>query len=652
MANDMGTSTASLAEATMARTFINALAWLLKLRRSQKRAFVVVLDAVLCVLAVWIAFSLRLGTWILWGKPVLVTIFIALALWAPIGYLSGVYRAIFRYAGSGAIIGLVRACLIYLIPMIGVFMVISFQGIPRTIGIIQPMVFLLLLVLSRVTARYFLVDILSQQAHRGIFRNVLIYGAGMAGRQLAQSIRHQPGMRVVGFVDDDVRLKGQTLDGNKVHYSENIRRLVVSKSVSDVMLALPNISRARRNEIIDRLDDFPVHVMTLPGLAEIVEGRVSFDDLRDLNIEDLLGRDPVPPNSLLMGKTIRGKTVLVTGAGGSIGSELCRQIIEYAPAHLIVADMSEYALYAIEGELKEAKANGYDGLVTPVLANFTDVALCSSIFAKYRPDTVFHAAAYKHVPLVEANVAQAVANNVNSTLNCALSAEAHGAANFVLISTDKAVRPTSVMGASKRICELLLQAISARNLGSTVFAMVRFGNVLGSSGSVVPLFKKQIRSGGPITITHRDITRYFMTIPEAAQLVIQAGGMAKGGEVYVLDMGDSVRIYDLARTMIHLSGLTVRDKNNSDGDIAIEEVGLRPGEKLFEELLIGNNPAPTRHERIMTASEEYYKWEELQPMVAQLQAATDVQDDNAVIAIVKQLVPEYRSDILQAQSAA
>lgn len=639
----------SSVEATVTRKAVGFLKGLLTLRRGQKRALVALIDATLCVAAVWIAFSLRLGTWVLVGKPVLITICIALALWAPIGALSGVYRAIFRYAGSGSIIGLVRACLIYMVPMVGVLMLVSIPGIPRTIGMIQPMVFLLLLVLSRVTARYLLVDILAQQTYRGVVRNVLIYGAGMAGRMLGQSVRHQPGMRVVGFVDDDERLKGQTLDGIKVYHAANLRSLLTRRSVSDVMLALPNISRSRRNEIIDRFDDFPVHVMTLPALSEIVEGRVSFDDLRELNIEDLLGRDPVPPNGLLMGKTVYGKTVLVTGAGGSIGSELCRQIIEFGPKELIIADMSEYSLYAIERELSNNAANVK---IVPVLANLADAPLCDRLFAKHAPNTIFHAAAYKHVPLVEANVTQAISNNVASTLNCAEAAEKYGASHFVLISTDKAVRPTSVMGASKRICELVLQAISDRKRGKTIYAMVRFGNVLGSSGSVVPLFTKQIRKGGPITITDRNMTRYFMTIPEAAQLVIQAGAMAKGGEVYVLDMGEAVEIYDLARTMVHLSGLTVKDARNPDGDIVIEEVGLRPGEKLYEELLIGDNPSSTRHERIMTANENFFSWDVLQPQIQQLQRATSDHDEYRALAIVRQLVPEYSNVMGETQSVA
>lgn len=623
---------------------IAALAILLDWGRPAKRALVMIMDGLLCVAAVWIAFSLRLGEWTLWNKPIIVTSLVALICWYPAAFINNIYRAIFRYAGSGMMLNLVKASLMMTVPMVLIFMLLVFPGVPRTMGLLQPMVFLLLLVLSRVVARYLFTDILSQRSYQGQFKNVLIYGAGSAGQQLALSMRQEPGMRLAAFIDDDHHLKNQTLDGVKVFHSEELPHLINRYDITDVLLALPNAHRAEQNRIIDKLESFPVHVKTLPKIAEIVDGRVSISHLRELRIEDLLGRDQVPPNEKLLDKTIAGKRVMVTGAGGSIGGELCRQIIAHNPAQLILVEMSEYALYAIEKELRNMLEHlGRDArILTAVLGNVAHKKLSAAIVRQYRPETIFHAAAYKHVPLVEANPVQGVSNNVHATWNIAAEAQANGVSHFILISTDKAVRPTNVMGASKRICELVLQAMAADHEGQTKFAMVRFGNVLGSSGSVVPEFERQIRAGGPVTLTHKDITRYFMTIPEAAQLVIQAGAMAEGGEVYVLDMGESVKIIDLARTMIRLSGLTVRDEKNPDGDIAIEEIGLRPGEKLYEELLIGDNPEPTSHSRIMRASERFVPLDELGPILDDLRQAVEAQDSRSVVEIVHRLVPEYK----------
>lgn len=620
-----------------------ALAALLDWNRSAKRALVVAMDCVLCVVAVWIAFSLRLGEWTLYNTPILTTASVALICWYPAAIINNIYRAIFRFAGSGMMLNLLKACLMMTVPMILVLMVLVVPGVPRTMGLLQPMVFLLLLVLSRVVARYLFSDVLSQRSYRGQFKNVLIYGAGTTGQQLALSMRQEPGMRLTGFVDDDRHLHLQTMDGVRVYHSAELQKLIKRHDVTDVLLALPNVKRSEQNQIIERLESFPVHVKTLPNIAEMLDGRVSISNLRDLKIEDLLGRDEVPPNEELLDKTIAGKRVMVTGAGGSIGSELCRQIISHNPSQLIIVEMSEFALYAIDRELRATlQLDGRDtDLLVPVLANLTAADLSMSILQTYRPQTIFHAAAYKHVPLVESNPVQGVFNNVQSTWNMASAARLLGVSHFILISTDKAVRPTNVMGASKRICELILQAFAVDPAFKTKFAMVRFGNVLGSSGSVVPAFERQIRSGGPVTLTHKEITRYFMTIPEAAQLVIQAGAMAEGGEVYVLDMGQSIKIIDLAKSMIRLSGLTVQDENNPDGDIAIEEVGLRPGEKLYEELLIGDNPEATSHHRIMRASESYIPLEKLGPQMEILGQAVQRNDAEQVLSIVRLLVPEY-----------
>jgi FlaA1/EpsC-like NDP-sugar epimerase len=461
-------------------------------------------------------------------------------------------------------------------------------------------------------------------------------------------------MYLLGFVDDDRRLRGQRLDGSPVYHSGDLAAQVERLGVTDILLAVPSMSRSKRKGIVDELKRFSVHVQTLPQIQDIVAGKVSIADLREVEVDDLLGRDAVAPNDLLMGRTILGKTVVVTGAGGSIGSELCRQIMAIGPQRLILVEMTEFALYKIEQELRENAAVGIfrsDIEIYPELINTTAARPVSSVIKVYRPDTIFHAAAYKHVPLVEHNPISGMGNNILSTRNLVQAAELHNVEHFILISTDKAVRPTNVMGASKRVCEQILQA-KAKAGSKTRFSMVRFGNVLGSSGSVVPRFKEQIASGGPITLTHKEIIRYFMTIPEAAQLVIQAGSMAKGGEVFVLDMGKPVKIYDLACTLINLSGLTVRDDENPDGDIAIEEIGLRPGEKLFEELLIGENPMPTKHLRIMQAMEGHIPWQELSVALDRLEALVHSGDRDAAVTLLRDLVPEYQPNTNNAEGAA
>jgi FlaA1/EpsC-like NDP-sugar epimerase len=472
-------------------------------------------------------------------------------------------------------------------------------------------------------------------------RRVLIYGAGFAGTQLAASLRRERHIVVAGFLDDDVRLDLRKIDGLTVWAFPRLADVLGRQQIDEVLLAIPSATRARRREIIAALQARNVRVRSLPSVANIIDGRVSVSDLREVEVEELLGRDPVAPNEILMGRTLVGKRVLVTGAGGSIGSELCRQIIRCRPSQLVLVDHAEYSLYAIESELRELlAAEGRTVELIPELGNVADRDTSDRLMQRWRPQTVFHAAAYKHVPMVEANPIAGVRNNVQGTLNICLAAEAAKTEAVILISTDKAVRPTNVMGASKRLCELILQARAAEQK-RTMFTMVRFGNVLGSSGSVVPRFRTQIAAGGPVTITHRDVTRYFMTIPEAAQLVIQAGGMAKGGDVFVLDMGQSMRIHDLAVAMIGLSGLSVRDDANPDGDIEIVEIGLRPGEKLYEELLIGENPQPTIHERIVRANESKLLWAELEPALSAMATHVEKGDVPALLRLLKQLVPEY-----------
>lgn len=620
------------------------------LPRPAKFAVLLVNDAMLCTLAVWIAFSLRLGIWQLSGRAVTVVIITSLAAWLPIFLLRGTYRTIVRFLGTRTALNMAVSCMLVGITTSLFYVLAEIANVPRTIGAIHAIVFAGLLIMSRLVAGYLLFDLPNQYAFAGRVNRVLIYGAGSTGRQLATSMRHEPGMVLQGYIDDDARLAGHRLDGVPIHSGTNPARLVEEFAVTTVLLAMPKISRKRREEIVRKFANISVHVLTLPAMGDFISGSISLADLREIEVADLLGRDPVPPINDLFHKATRGLTVMVTGAGGSIGSELCRQLAAAAPAKLILVDMSEHALYSIENELLDAQHSGaIDNRMTisTELGNVADRGVTSRLFGRYRPDTVFHAAAYKHVPLLEENAISGMRNNIFGTLNCALEAENAGARRFVLVSTDKAVRPTNVMGATKRACEMILQALSAKG-SETTFAMVRFGNVLGSSGSVVPRFQRQIRAGGPVTLTHKDITRYFMTIPEAAQLVVQAAGMAQGGDVYVLDMGEPVRIFDLACTMINLSGLSVRSDSNPDGDIEIAEIGLRKGEKLYEELLIGNSPQATQHPRIMRATEPFLEWHELEPALSRLNAALERADKRAALAVLSALVPEYSGE----QSAA
>jgi FlaA1/EpsC-like NDP-sugar epimerase len=622
---------------------VELLQWLVNLDRRAKFALVLMGDAMLCVGAVVIGFSLRLGEWELWTPAIGVVVAACLALWLPIFVLRGIYHSVVRFMGLRTMLGIATSCMMMMMALAAIFGFITVPGVPRTICIIQPMVFASLLVVTRLVARYVLFDLLSQRNSTGPRHRVLIYGAGSAGRQLAVSLRHEPNMVLRGYIDDDDRLIGKHLDGVRVHGSNNVADLIGMLEIDMVVLAMPGVGRQHRKRIVSKFEGVSVRVLTLPAIGDLLKGSVSVGDLREIEITDLLGRDPVPPNHLLLHRTITDRTVLVTGSGGSIGSELCRQISLLQPERIVLVEMTEHALYSIENELRESQTSGkIDARVSihAELGSVTDAKTVRRLFDRWRPDTVFHAAAYKHVPLVEDNVIAGMRNNIFGTLNCALEANRVGARHFILVSTDKAVRPTNVMGASKRVCELILQALADRG-SDTRFAIVRFGNVLGSSGSVVPRFQRQIREGGPVTLTHRDVTRYFMTIPEASQLVIQAGAMAEGGEVYVLDMGEPIRIHDLARTMINLSGLTIRDPFNPDGDIEICEVGLRKGEKLYEELLIGNSPRPTHHPRIMQAREDLLEWQELSRQLAAMDEVLSQGDRDASLQLLSTLVPEF-----------
>jgi FlaA1/EpsC-like NDP-sugar epimerase len=634
--------------------------YLLTRSRANKRLIVLTVDTFVCIASVWLAFYLRLGEAVGVAKPFLLAVTISIALALPLFIRFGLYRAIFRYSGLPALMAVANAILFYGIAYAVVFTVWGIEDVPRTIGLLQPIILFLLVGASRAAARVWLGGLYEVRLRQSALPRALIYGAGSAGRELASAMVNSHEIRVIGFLDDDHHLHGQLLNGLRIHDPSKLEVLIEQVGATDVLLAIPSASRQRRVEVLAQLKPYKLAVRTLPGLSDIATGRVTLADVRELDIDDLLGRAPVKHNGLLMNMNNRGKTVVVTGAGGSIGSELCRQLLETLPRRLLLVESNEHALYQVHRELVQSlqAADLSDAEaqfeIVPLLASVCDETRIEEIMGTWQPHTVYHAAAYKHVPLVEHNPAEGVHNNVWGTRVCAEAAIRNGVRNFVLISTDKAVRPTNIMGATKRLSEMLLQALSAVNPAAiakggaipsirTIFTMVRFGNVLGSSGSVVPLFREQIRDGGPLTITHPEITRYFMTIPEAAQLVIQAGAMGTGGDVFVLDMGQSVRIIDLARRMVELSGLTVKDEMNPNGDIEFKITGLRPGEKLYEELLIGDNPITTQHPRIMKAQEQFLPWATLESKLNTLDIAVGVNDVPSLKALLTELVTGYQS---------
>lgn len=617
---------------------------LLALPRVAKRSVVVLLDASFCVLCLWLAYYLRLGEFVSVSGNALWAALTSIAIAIPVFMILGLYRAIFRYSGWPVLLQVARAVGIYGLIYASVFTAVGVIDVPRTVGIIQPILLLLFVGASRSFARVWLGDKQQGVVNYSLRAKVFIYGAGQSGRQLAAAMANSHEMQVVGFLDDDQRLHGQVLNGMTIYNPADLPSLVVTLRITNVYLAMPSVSRKRRNEILSQMRGAQVSVRTLPNMTELVLGKVSISDLRELDIDDLLGREPVEPDPFLLKKNIASQVVMVTGAGGSIGSELCRQILSVGPLKLLLIEQSEFALYAIHQELQEKLFIDSIELI-PLIASVQDAPRMQKILQTWRPQTVYHAAAYKHVPLVEHNPAEGLRNNTLGTWVTAQESIRAGVSDFVLISTDKAVRPTNVMGASKRMAEMVLQALTQKDANNqTRFSMVRFGNVLGSSGSVVPLFRKQIKNGGPITITHAEITRYFMTIPEAATLVIQAGAMAQGGDVFVLDMGDPVRIVDLAKRMVELSGLTIRDDDYPEGDIAIEVTGLRPGEKLYEELLIGDNPLPTQHPRIMKANEGFLPLHQLEIHMNQLDVAIRMNDVSGIRMLLQTIVAGYQPE--------
>jgi FlaA1/EpsC-like NDP-sugar epimerase len=613
---------------------------IISLPRYAKRIIALIIDLGLCVLCTWLAFYLRLEQFVkindITTPAVLISIFISI----PIFWLLGFYKMIFRFAGSSIILTSAVATLAYGLLY---FVVISIYGIgeiPRSIGIIQPLLLFLAISISRIIIRYLYINTLPTKSYKNK-KNVLIYGAGSAGRLLLASLENSPEMKMAGFLDDNHQFHNQTILGQTVYSPLQIEKLIISKNIDLVLLALPLISRIKRNQIIENLNKYKVTVKTLPNIQDIVDGKISVSDIKDLTIEDLLSREQVKPNLELLNKNINSKVVLVTGAGGSIGSELCRQIVKLKPKKLLVLELNEFALYKICEELKNLSPNLK---IISLLCNVQNLSKLNEVFKTFKIDTVYHAAAYKHVPLVEENICEGVKNNVFGTFSIAKISIRYKVSNFVLISSDKAVRSTNIMGASKRLAEICVQALYFDKDKQTKFAIVRFGNVLQSSGSVIPKFKKQIKEGGPVTLTHPEVTRYFMSVTEASQLVIQAGAMSEGCEVFVLDMGECIKIKDLILKMIKLSGLTLKDAKNLDGDIEIKITGLRAGEKLYEELLLGDDPQKTYHEKIQKAQDPYIPFNQLQ---IDLDDLSDLLDDNKALEVknkLGKLIPSYQSN--------
>ncbi len=604
--------------------------------RTIKRLITLSVDSFILLFAFWGAILLRLEDVNAFFQPANWIIIATVVPFSIMAFVKlGLYRAVLRYISTSVFWSVIAASAISSIILV-VSNYFFATHLPKTVPIIYFALTITLIGSSRLVVRA-----LVSSTAKETKRPVIIYGAGSAGLQLAVGLNNGPEYTPVAFVDDDSQKQGATIQGVPVLSLLELEEFLKGRRVDKILLALPSLSRAERKRILNELERFAVKVQTIPGIKDVIEGKASQDEIQDVEIEDLLGRDPVTPQPELMMANIYQKVVMVTGAGGSIGSELCRQIIRQKPNKIILFELSEFALYAIDKELQDlVQSHQLTVEIIPLLGSVQRINRLENVMKAFAVDTIYHAAAYKHVPLVENNIVEGVRNNVFGTMYTAQAAIKANVPTFVLVSTDKAVRPTNVMGATKRMAELVLQALSKQQ-STTRFTMVRFGNVLGSSGSVVPLFRKQIKEGGPVTLTHDDITRYFMTIPEAAQLVIQAGAMGKGGDVFVLDMGEPVRIRDLAVKLIRLSGLEVKDEHHPHGDIAIETTGLRPGEKLYEELLIGDNVQKTEHERIMTATEIMLPWKELENILSKIDVACHAFNHEAIREVLLEAPTAY-----------
>lgn len=620
---------------------LRLIKWFLSLSRVVKRSIMLFVDVLLIVTILTLSFSMRLGEWF-WPQGDLVyLLFFAPLVAIPIFIKFGLYRAIVRYIGFKALWVIVQAVSLYALVWGVIALLSGVQGVPRSVILINWILGMLLIGGSRIIGRWWFSDKKSYSVNAFDKRkNVLVYGAGSAGIQLATALTYSQELNPIAFIDDEPTLSNHQIMGLKVYSSNNLGELVASMKIEEVLLAIPSASRDRRNEIINNLEPYPVLVRTVPGVSELAQGKLKINDLNVVSINDLLGRDPVPPNQNYLRADITNKVVMITGAGGSIGSELCRQIIQLQPKKIVLFEQNEFSLYTIDQELiqKNLKID-----IAPILGSVLDSKQVERVCKTFSVQTIYHAAAYKHVPMIELNNFSGIENNIFGTLSCAEAAVLSNVDTFVLISTDKAVRPTNIMGATKRFSEMILQALSKKyNDKATNFSMVRFGNVLDSSGSVIPLFNKQIKEGGPVTVTDPAIIRYFMTIPEAAQLVIQAGAMSKGGDVFVLDMGEPVKILYLAKKMIHLSGLNIKDSNNPNGDIEILFTGLRPGEKLYEELLIGDSVLETEHQLILRSNEEMLPWSDLKLILNKLKTSVDKQNLEGARQALIEAVPGYK----------
>ena len=602
-----------------------------------------VVDSAVLILVLLLSFSVRLGHWYWPESDLIWTILGSPIIAVPIFIWFGLYKEIIRYIGLNMLWVVAQAISLYALVWGIVGLMAAVEGMPRSVVFINWLFAFVFICGLRVASRWFLSRANTNNNLKS--KNVVIYGAGSAGRQLSIALAQSSEYKPVAFVDDESDIQKHSIDGIEIISPVNLESLINRKSVTEVLLAIPSISNSRRKQIINFLQSYPVLVRSLPSVSDLVQGKVKIADLQEVSIKDLLGRDSVVANKELLSLNIESKVVMVTGAGGSIGSELCRQIFILKPRILILYELSEFALYTIERELLNLDSPRIK--VLPLLGSVNNKSRLTRVFKKFGVQTIYHAAAYKHVPMVEFNNSEGINNNIFGTLNCAQAAIDTDVDTFVLISTDKAVRPTNTMGATKRFAEMILQALSIKQ-SKTKFSMVRFGNVLGSSGSVIPLFRKQIKNGGPLTVTDPKIVRYFMTIPEAVELVIQAGAMGSDGDVFVLDMGEPIRILDLAKKMINLSGLDVRDDTNPDGDIEIKYTGLRPGEKLYEELLIGGNTSKTDNPMIMCVQEEMLYWNELKVVLDNLEEATINFRPDKIRELLLQAVPEFKpqSDIV------
>lgn len=606
------------------------------IRRFKKQVFMALADSMLLILILLLSFSLRLNI-LYWPSEELVfLIFGAPIIAIPIFQWFGLYRIIIRYISIKSLWPISQAVSLYVLVWALLIFLGNIEGIPRSVIIINWLLVIVLLIGSRICISWILLKFSKKNS---IFKNVVIYGSGEAGRQLGNALSQSSDYKPLAFVDDNPEMFNKNINGLQIISQEDLEGFIIKNNISEVLLAIPSLTRKKKNEIVNFLAPFPVIVKSLPSVSQLTQGKVKVDDLLAIDIEDLLGRTPVKPIKKLLKTKINGKVVLVTGAGGSIGGELSRQILLLQPQKLILFDISEASLYQINQELSSHNLNKIE--ILPIIGSVRDQPRMQHIFKYHSVNTIYHAAAYKHVPLVEYNQSQGILNNVFGTLSLAKAAIASKVDTFVLISTDKAVRPTNTMGATKRVAELILQALSEQ-LHTTCFTMVRFGNVLDSSGSVIPLFKKQILNGGPVTVTDENVVRYFMTIPESVELVIQSGAMGIGGDVFVLDMGEPVKIYDLAVKMIQLSGYQLRNNSNLDGDIEIVYTGLRPGEKLYEELLMGENVSQTENKLIMRAKEEFMHWEELRLILEELENASEVNDHAKTRQLLKKLVPGFK----------